>query len=255
MKNGGFRFNDRLALVTGAGSGIGQSTVIRLLSEGASVIGVDISTTGLEKTSELAAAIRASERFTPVNADVSSEQSIKKNITGAFERLDVLINAAGILQAEHTQKTSLEMWEKVISVNLTGVFLVTRECLPALTSSDHSVVVNLSSTAVSQAHPYMAAYAASKGGIIGFTRALAAEYAKDGLRAVSLQPAGIDTPLNRNFQIPDGGDERLFSKLSPAIGNGPPSPETVSSVIAMLASEEGRYITGCEIRIDGGAGM
>src|SRR5699024_7544551 len=105
--------------------------------------------------------------------------------------LDVLVNAAGMLRATHTHETALEEWNRILAVNLTGTFLTTREALPALLADGGGVVVNFSSTSASFAHPYMAAYAASKGGIQSFTHTLALEYGNRGLRATCVAPGSI----------------------------------------------------------------
>jgi NAD(P)-dependent dehydrogenase (short-subunit alcohol dehydrogenase family) len=169
--------------------------------------------------------------------------------------VDVLVNAAGILRSSHTAETSLDFWNTILRVNLTGTFLVTREALPALLASGRGVVVNFSSTAASFAHPYMAAYSASKGGIQAFTHAIALEYAKQGLRAVAVCPGSIQSGMTGDPGLPADIDLSLIAKLRPALGHGFAPPSTVASVIAMLASDDGAFVTGAEVRIDGGAHM
>lgn len=252
------RFEDRIILVTGAGSGIGQATVERLLAEGARVIALDVAEAGLDVTKANAREKGTAERLTLLNVDISDEASVKEKIGGALsqvDRLDVLVNAAGILRSEHTHKTSLDLWNRILAVNLTGTFLVTRECLPMLLASGRGVVINFSSTSASFAHPYMAAYAASKGGIQSFTHTLASEYAKQGLRAVAVAPGSIASGMTSAPGIPADADFSLFAKMSPAIGEGFAHPSSVAGVIAMLASDDGAFVTGTELRIDGGTHM
>lgn len=252
------RFEDRIILVTGAGSGIGQATVERLLAEGGQVLALDVSEAGLKVTEERAREAGAADRLTLITADVSDEAAVQDKIGGAIAkagRLDVLVNAAGILRSEHTHKTSLEFWNRVLAINLTGTFLVTRECLPLLLASGRGVVVNFSSTSASFAHPYMAAYAASKGGIQSFTHTIASEYAKQGLRAVAVAPGSIASGMTNTPGIPADADFSLFAKMSPAIGEGFANPSSVAGVIAMLASDDGAFVTGTELRIDGGTHM
>jgi NAD(P)-dependent dehydrogenase (short-subunit alcohol dehydrogenase family) len=258
------RFEGRRVLATGAGSGIGRATVLRLLQEGATVVGVDVSEPGLKETAALAA--DHTERLRTRVVDVADESSVREGVAAAVADLgglDVLVNAAGILRSSHTHDTTLELWNRVIAVNLTGTFLVTREALPALLATGRGVVVNFSSTSASFAHPYMAAYAAGKGGIQSFTHTIAAEYAKQGLRAVCVAPGGIATSMTGDPGLPEDTDWSLYAKQTPALvgegfadpATGLAGPEAVAGVIAMLASADGAFITGTEIRIDGGAHM
>ncbi|MDQ8706026.1 SDR family NAD(P)-dependent oxidoreductase [Streptomyces sp. LHD-70] len=258
------RYEGRRVLITGAGSGIGRATVVRLLREGADVVAADVSESGLKETTALAT--EHAGRLTTVVVDIADEASVREAVGGAIADLgglDVLVNAAGILRSAHTHDTTLEFWNQIIAVNLTGTFLVTREALPALLVTGKGVVVNFSSTSASFAHPYMAAYAATKGGIQSFTHAIAAEYAKQGLRAVCVAPGSINSGMTRDPGLPEDTDWSLYAKLRPALlGEGFADPETgfvgpeaVAGVIAMLASEDGAFITGTEIRIDGGTHM
>ncbi|MET8624210.1 SDR family oxidoreductase [Kitasatospora sp. NPDC004669] len=252
------RFSGRNVLITGGGSGIGQATVHRILAEGGKVVAVDVNEDGLKKTLDRASADGTADRLTVQVLDISDEAAV---VAGAAEAiaglggLDVLVNAAGILRSSHTHETTLEFWNKLLAVNLTGTFLMTREALPALLATGKGVVVNFSSTSTGFAHPYMAAYAATKGGIQSFTHAIASEYSKQGLRAVCVAPGSIDSDMTNNPGLPADADFSLLAKLSPAIGRGFAGPETVAGVIAMLASDDGAFVTGTELRIDGGTHM
>ncbi|MDV8067104.1 SDR family NAD(P)-dependent oxidoreductase [Rhodococcus sp. IEGM 1366] len=252
------RFDNKRVLISGAGSGIGQATVARILEEGGTVVAADISEAGLELTRAAAAAAGHGDRLTVVTVDISKEDSVRQQIGSAITALgglDVLVNAAGILRSERTHEMSLDFWNTVIGVNLTGTFLMTREALPALLESGNGVVVNFSSTSATFAHPYMAAYAASKGGIQSFTHALALEYSKQGLRAVAVAPGSIASGMTSDPGFPADIDYTLLGKLLPAIGDGFAPPSAVAGVIAMLASDDGSFVTGTEIRIDGGTHM
>lgn len=252
------RFSQRRVIVTGGGSGIGQGTVVRLLQEGGRVHAVDVNTDGLATTQQMAEAAGTAERLTVGAVDIASESSVAEGIGGAIDELgglDVLVNAAGIMRTAHTHECALDVWNLVIGVNLTGTFLVTRAALPALLASGRGVVVNFSSTSASFAHPYMAAYAASKGGVDSFTHTLALEYAKQGLRAVAVAPGGINSGITSGVpgMLPADTDWTLFTKMQPLIGDGFGDPADVAGVIAMLASDDGKHITGTSIRIDAGA--
>ncbi|MCB5170220.1 SDR family oxidoreductase [Streptomyces bambusae] len=251
------RYEGRRVLITGAGSGIGRATVHRILAEGGRVHAVDVSEDGLKTTAEQAEAAGTAARLTTGQLDISDEAAVKEGTAAAVDALggiDVLVNAAGILRSEHTHKTTLDLWNTVLAVNLTGTFLMVRESLAALLAGDRPVIVNFSSTSASFAHPYMAAYAASKGGIQSMSHALAAEYSKQGLRVVCVAPGSIESGMTTGTGpgLPDDTDWSLFAKLAPALGQGFAGPETVAGVVAMLGSEDGAFITGTEIRIDGG---
>ncbi|MFX0573417.1 SDR family NAD(P)-dependent oxidoreductase [Nocardia nepalensis] len=253
------RYEGRRVLVTGAGSGIGQGIALRLLDEGATLVAADVDAAGLETTA--AKAGDAADRLRTVEVNIADIESVRAATGEAVEflgGLDVLVNAAGILRPARTEDMPLEVWNQVITVNLTGTFLMTQSALPALLASGHGVVVNLSSTAAFSAAPYLAAYAASKGGVNAFTHAIALEYAKQGLRAVNIVPAGITSGITTKSILdqPEGFDPKLFSRMTGWLNGGAlGSPEDIAGVVAMVASDDGRYMTGTEIRIDGGALM
>lgn len=259
------RLEGNRVLVTGAASGIGQATALRLLDEGATVVAADISTDGLAQTKARAEAAGTGERLSTREMDIGDENSVIDGVRSAVETLgglDSLVNVAGMLRAAHTHQMSLQAWNQIIGVNLTGTFLVVREALPALLANPRSAVVNFSSTSASFAHPYMAAYAASKGGIQAFTHSLALEYARAGLRAVCVAPGSIKSGITDATAgyLPSDIDWSLLAKLSPILPtstkleSGAPmaDPAVVAGVIAMLVSDDGAFITGTEIRIDGG---
>lgn len=244
------RFDGKIALVTGAASGIGRATALRLAEEGAAVACLDRS----EAVADTVAAIEALDRPALGHvADISSEDAVAAAVAavlGKFDRLDVLCNVAGILRADHTHELTLENWDTVLRVNLTGTFLMCRAALPHLVKTK-GCLVNTSSTAALGSHPWMAAYAASKGGILSMTRSIAVEYVKQGVRANCVCPGGVATPLHGQFRLPKGADAELLRGAMPMVAYV--GPEHAASVIAFLASDDARYITGTEIRADGGA--
>ncbi|MFD7919992.1 SDR family NAD(P)-dependent oxidoreductase [Streptomyces sp. NPDC059740] len=256
------RYEDRRVLITGAGSGIGQATALRLLAEGGTVAAADISEAGLAELAGKAGAHAA--RLRTLVVDIADEESVREGVSAAVTGLgglDVLVNAAGILRSAHTHETTLEDFTRILRVNLVGTFLVIREALPALLRGQDAAVVNFSSTSAAFAHPYMAAYAASKGGVQSMTHALASEYAKQGVRFTAVQPGSISSGMTDGSGVsgqssgpglPEDADISLFAKLSPALGQGFATPDTVASVVAMLGSRDGRFLTGTEIRVDGG---
>jgi NAD(P)-dependent dehydrogenase (short-subunit alcohol dehydrogenase family) len=242
----GSRFEGKVAIVTGAGSGIGQATAVRLAAEGATVLAVDVDGAGLDVTA------KESDRVHPHVADVGDETAVAGTVRAAVEpfgRLDVLANIAGIMRTAHTHECPTDVWELVLRVNLTGTFLMCREALPHLLETK-GTIVNCASTASFFGHPWMAAYAASKGGIAALTQSLAIEYAKQGVRVNAVAPGSVQTGISANITFPDGADLSLLTRImSPT---GPAGPESIASVVALLASEDGKHMTGECVRVDGG---
>jgi meso-butanediol dehydrogenase / (S,S)-butanediol dehydrogenase / diacetyl reductase len=246
------RFEGKIALITGAASGIGKATAERIAQEGGSVACVDLN----ESVKQTAAAIEAKGGTAiALTCDVSDEQQVADTVSAVvarFDRIDVLCNVAGILRSDYTHELTLENWDRILKVNLTGTFLMCRAAIPHLLKVKGGNIVNTSSTSALGSHPWMAAYAASKGAILSFTRVLAVEYIKQGLRANCVCPGGIATPLHGQFQMPKGADPELLRGAMPPNGKYV-GPEYAASVIAFLASDDARYITGEDVRADGGA--
>ncbi|WP_067698027.1 SDR family NAD(P)-dependent oxidoreductase [Nocardia jejuensis] len=252
------RFEGRRVLVTGAGSGIAQGVALRLLAEGAQLVAADVNEAGLQSTVEATPADQR-DRLHTLRLDVADPASVTATVAAAVEflgGLDVLVNGAGIMRAGHTHELPLETWTQVITVNLTGTFLVTQAAIPHLIEHQRGVVVNFSSTSAFGSVPYMAAYAASKAGVNAFTHAIALEYVKKGLRAVNIVPGGIATGLTSGLDLPADADWSLIARLPGWIEGGAlGKPEDVAGAVAMVASDDGRYMTGTELRVDGGALM
>jgi NAD(P)-dependent dehydrogenase (short-subunit alcohol dehydrogenase family) len=263
------RYTDRRVLITGGGSGIGQACALRILSEGGRVVAADISRSGLDDT--MAKAGSCDGRLSTIEMDVADEGSVAAGVGTAVEQLgglDTLVNVAGILRSAHFLDTTLAEFEQVLRVNLVGTFLVTRAALPALRAGNAPAVVNFSSTSATFAHPYMSAYAASKGGVLAMTHALAAEFAKEGVRFNSVQPGSISSGMTDGTGeskqsvgpgLPPDADFRLFARVTPGLplpeGAIFADPSAVAAVVAMLGSPEAFFVTGTEVRIDGGAHM
>ena len=245
------RFSEKVALITGAASGIGRACALRLAEEGASLALCDVQAAALDATAK-----EARERGAKVESsivDVCDEAQVRGAVAGAvagFGKLDVVCNVAGILRFDHTHELPLADWSRVIAINLTGTFLVCREAIPHLLATRGNIV-NVASTAGMTGHPWAAAYAASKGGVIALTRSLAVEYAQQGVRVNSVCPGSIETPITKAFHIPAGANPKLVRRIMPLTGFA--GPEKVANLVALLASDEGSHITGEEIRVDGGA--
>jgi meso-butanediol dehydrogenase/(S,S)-butanediol dehydrogenase/diacetyl reductase len=149
----------------------------------------------------------------------------------------------------HTHEMSFEDWSRIIGVNLTGSFLMAQAVLPYLLDGGGNIV-NIASTAGIIGQPYSAAYCASKGGVVQLTKALADEYLGRHVRVNAVAPGGMSTPMIENFGLPEGADPLKIAKLMTPLGMS--QPEEVAALVAFVASDEGRYITGAILSIDGG---
>lgn len=244
------RFEDRVALVTGAGSGIGRATALRLAAEGARVACADVRPEAARETAE--AIGKADGEARAFACDVSDEPQVRALVAAAVEHfggLDVLCNVAGVLRFVHSHEETLAEWNRILAVNLTGTFLACREALPHLLAR-RGAIVNMSSTAALQAHAWTAAYSASKGGVLALTLELAIEYGRRGLRVNAVCAGAVKTPIHDAFALPPGADASLLKRIMPF--DGFREPEDAASAIAFLASDDARHVNGTMLRVDGG---
>jgi len=245
------RFAGRRALVTGAASGIGRATAIRLAAEGAAVACLDRDADGLAST--IATIETGGGRAVPVQCDLLERAAIPTSVDGAAETLgglDVVCNVAGVGGFWMDVGFPLEEWDRLLAVNLTATWLVCQAALPALLANDRSAIVNTASTAATDATPYETAYAATKGGVIALTRSLALNHAKAGLRANCVAPGPIDTPIALQYTPPPDADRQLLRMITPFGEVG--RPEDVASVFAFLASDDAIHVNGETLKVDGG---
>jgi NAD(P)-dependent dehydrogenase (short-subunit alcohol dehydrogenase family) len=246
----GRRFTGKVAVVTGAGSGIGQAVALRLAGEGAAVAALDIAEEGVRSTVEQITA--AGGRGTAISCDVTSEESVIAAVAATVEALGpptVVCNVAGIGGFFNTVDMPLDRWEKILAVNLTGTFLVCKATLPHLLEHG-GCIVNVASNTALMGQAYSAAYCASKAGVLMFSKALAAEYLSRGVRVNVIAPGGVDTPLVGTFELPEGADFNELKKIMSPLGFA--TPAEMAGSVAFLASDESSYTTGSVLSVDGG---
>jgi NAD(P)-dependent dehydrogenase (short-subunit alcohol dehydrogenase family) len=244
------RFEGKVVLVTGGASGIGKATALRFGSEGASVAVADRNLEGANAT---AAAIReAGGDAIGVACDVADASSAKAAVATTVQRygrLHVLASVAGVGGFARTLDETIEHWNQLIAVNLTGTFQMCQFALPHLLDTKGNIVTT-ASTAGLKSHPYAAAYCASKGGVVMLTKALAVEYARKGVRVNCVCPGGVATPILEQFQLPPGGSQAQLMRIAPLIDRMG-RPEEIAASIAFLASDEASYVNGSIFVVDG----
>lgn len=231
------RLSDKVALVSGAASGIGAAVADRLETEGATVVRCDLAP--IEDG---------------VVCDVTDPAACAAAITETLERheqLDILVNVAGIAASSRIEDVTPEVWRKVIEVNLTGTFLLSQAGLQPLIESKGNIV-NMASLAGIKGTPYNAAYCASKGGVIALTRSMATELAPTGVRVNAVCPGAVNTPMLQGMGLPEDADINLLIRSMSALG-GLIEPDEVAAAVAYLASSEAANISGTTLAIDGAA--
>jgi meso-butanediol dehydrogenase/(S,S)-butanediol dehydrogenase/diacetyl reductase len=245
------RFEGRVVVVTGAASGIGKATALRFAQDGATVACLDLNEIGAEATA--VEIHRGAGQARPYRCDVSDTSQVDAAVARVAEELGrpaVCCNIAGIGKFARSEEEPVDEFENIVRVNLVGTFAVSRACLPHLLAGG-GCIVNVSSSAGLFGQPYNAAYCASKGGVSLMTRAMAVEFSRRGVRVNAVAPAGIDTPITKQFSFVEGTDLRDYQKMFPPTGSMA-QPEEVASLIAFLASDEAGYISGAIVPIDMG---
>lgn len=243
------RHEGKIAIVTGAGSGIGGATAVRFAGEGATVIGCDINEDGLEETLGQMPGDNAHQALV---ADITSEDDVDKVVSAAGGQIDILANVAGIM--DHflpLGEIDDETWNRVLAVNLTGVMRLTRAVLPVMLEAGRGAVVTVASEASLGAGASGVAYTSSKHGVIGLVRHIAFFYGPSGIRSNAVLPGGVETGIGATAQPKsDWVMERAQLKMATM---GPTAqPDQVATAVSWLASEEASNVNGAIVTSDGG---
>ena len=247
------RFKGKTALVTGAASGIGRASAVRLASEGASVLATDLDEAGLAETVGLVE--QAGGVADSALCDVTDAGSCGAAVAQAidsFGRLDVLCNIAGICVFNHVGQLAPETWDKVLAVNLSGPFYMSRAALPHLAESKGNIV-NMASSAGLQGMAYGAAYCASKGGLVMLTKSMAVEFDNLDVRVNCICPGGVITPLVAGLAFPEDAKGFLMDRMS--LNSPAPKfcqPEDIAGLVAYMASDEAHHMNGSSVSMDAG---
>ena len=245
----GNRFGGRPAIVTGAASGIGRATARRLAADGAAVACLDMS----DETQETVDLItEAGGTAIAVAVDVSDVASVRTAVDAVDAQLGpvrVLANVAGVLRFAHAHEMPVDQWDLVVDVNLKGTFLMCQAVIPSMLANGGGSIVNVSSSAGMFGQPYVAAYAASKGGVAMMSRALAWEYLKRGIRVNAIAPGGVQTAMTSRVDFTEDMDFSLMQKTI-AVDNKMMDPSEPAGLISYLLSDEASSINGAVVPID-----
>jgi meso-butanediol dehydrogenase / (S,S)-butanediol dehydrogenase / diacetyl reductase len=238
---GANRFTGRRALVTGAGSGIGEAVARRLHEEGAEVLLTNVSAEPIE-----AIATELGERASAAQLDVRDEDAVREVVRD----IDVLANVAGIGSTTSAPDTPLEVWEDVLAVNARGTFLCCKHAIPGMIERGGGSIVNMASAAALVGLRNRVAYSASKGAVIAMTRALAVDHVSDGVRVNAVCPGTVDSPWVRRLveEVGESLDDLRARQPMGRLG----TPGEIAEAVAYLASDDAAFVTGTAFVIDGG---
>jgi NAD(P)-dependent dehydrogenase (short-subunit alcohol dehydrogenase family) len=242
------QLSDKVALITGASSGLGAAVVQLFADRGASVFGI---ARDADKMATVFDAVPGGKYASVDITEPAACRSAVEQCVAEFGRLDVLVNVAGYHQMRHTTTMTDEEWDRDLAVNLNGPFYLCRAALPHLLDTGGNIV-NVTSIAGVEGEVYSAGYCAAKHGLIGLTRALAVEYTKERIRVNAICPGGMPTPQATEFTAPENADWDLIMRI--ASPRGFMEAEDVAKTIAFLASDDAAAIHGAVYRVDNGKG-
>lgn len=244
------RFDGKDAIVTGAASGIGRATALRLAEEGARVLCADLDERGAAETAQTAVHDGGSAESECLDvSDADACRRMIENAIATFGKLDVLCNIAGIGRYGDSSLLADADWDRQIAINLSGPFYLSKAAIPHLLATRGNIV-NMASAAGLVGTAYAAGYASSKGGLVLLTRSLAVEFGRKGIRVNCICPGGVDTPLSHSVTFPQDVDEKLLHRMQ--LVNRIAKPEEIAAMVAYVASDEAKYVNGAALSIDGG---
>ena len=253
------RFNGKVVLITGAGSGLGQASALRVAKEGAKLSLVDLNSNSLEETKKLVLEVAPEVEVLLITADVSNEEAVKNYVNKTVEkygRIDGFFNNAGIEGKQNlTEDYGIDEFHKVVSINLNGVFYGMKYVLEVMKKQGSGSIVNTASVGGIRGVGNQSGYAASKHGVVGLTRNSGVEYGQYGISIKAIAPGAIMTPMVENSLKQMGGDNweeagKEFVSVNPMKRFG--KPEEVGHLVAFLLSDEAGFINAAVIPIDGG---
>ncbi len=245
-----------MALITGAGKGIGEGIARRFADEGAAVGVLDITRDWCESVA--ADICQAGGQAIPLLCDIRDEQQVARavdQLTQAFGPITVLMNNAAVMPSGRLHETSPEDFDRCVSVNLRGTYLVNRAVIPGMMANGKGSIIHMASITGVRGLPGLAVYSATKGALIALTRAMSTDYARYGIRVNAVSPGTIDSPMLHNFLAAQSNPDALrkaFDDMHPIGRIG--TIDEVANVIVFLASDEASFVTGSNYEVDGGLG-